>query len=185
MKVSQKRFNEILNTITEAKNNGLKTNTDGEEITLDKVENLLKGVGSGKIDGHEFKEKYNSIVGDAKKILNRRVFTKNENDMIETLSLLREILKPKDKKTDEQPDTTDMPELESKESAEQRRKHQGKGLKILTPIQMPSRLPISLAQLKAGNNSEKLKNEIRQILYSPYRSRKLTKQIYKSLIDIV
>ena len=46
---------------------------------------------------------------------------------------------------------------------------QGKGLKILTPNQMLSRLPISLAQLKAGNNSEKLKNEIRQLLYSLYR----------------
>ena len=61
----------------------------------------------------------------------------------------------------------------------------GKGLKILTPSQMVSILPISLAQLKAGNNSEKLKNEIRQILYSLYRSKELTKQIYKSLIDII
>ena len=47
------------------------------------------------------------------------------------------------------------------------------------------RLPISLAQLKAGNNSEKLKNEIRQILYSLYRSKKFTKQLYKSLVDII
>ena len=61
----------------------------------------------------------------------------------------------------------------------------GKGLKILTPNQMLSRLPISLAQLKAGNNSEKLKNEIRQLLYSLYRSKKLTKQLYKSLTDII
>ena len=53
------------------------------------------------------------------------------------------------------------------------------GLKILTPSQMLSRLPISLAQLKAENNYEKLKNEIKQILYSLYRSKKLTKQIYK------
>ena len=60
-----------------------------------------------------------------------------------------------------------------------------KGLKILTPNQMLSRLPISLAQLKAGNNSEKLKDEIRQLLYSLYRSKKLTKQLYKSLVDIV
>ena len=58
-------------------------------------------------------------------------------------------------------------------------------LKILTPSQMLSRLPITLAQLKAGNNSEKLKNEIRQLLYSLYRSKKLTKQLYKSLIDII
>ena len=46
---------------------------------------------------------------------------------------------------------------------------QGQGLKILTPVQMLSRLPISLAQLKAENNSEKLKNEIRKLLYSLYR----------------
>ena len=50
---------------------------------------------------------------------------------------------------------------------------------------MLSRLPISLAQLNAGNNSEKLKNEIRQLLYSLYRSKKLTKKIYKSFIDII
>ena len=50
---------------------------------------------------------------------------------------------------------------------------------------MPSRLPITLAQLNAGNNSEKLKNEIRQLLYSLYRSKKLTKKIYKSLVDII
>ena len=62
---------------------------------------------------------------------------------------------------------------------------EGKGLQILTPDQMLSRLPITLAQLKAGNNSEKLKNEIRQLLYSLYRSKKLTKQFYKSLIDII
>ena len=51
--------------------------------------------------------------------------------------------------------------------------------------QMLSRLSITLAQLKAGNNSEKLKNEIRQLLYSLYRSKKLTKQLYKSLVDII
>ena len=62
---------------------------------------------------------------------------------------------------------------------------QGKGLKILTPNQMLSRLPITLAQLKAGNNFLKLKNEIRQLLHSLYRSKKLTKQLYKSLIDII
>ena len=61
----------------------------------------------------------------------------------------------------------------------------GQGLKILTPNQMLSRLPIALAQLKAGNNSGKLKNEIRQLLYSLYRSKKLTKQLYKSLVDII
>ena len=61
---------------------------------------------------------------------------------------------------------------------------QGKGIKILMPNQMLSTLTITLAQLKAGNNSEKLKNEIR-LLYSLYRSKKLTKQLYKSWIDII
>ena len=65
------------------------------------------------------------------------------------------------------------------------RQNQGQGSKILTPNQILSRLPISLTQLKAGNNSEKLKNEIRQLLYSLYRSKKLTKNVYKILVDII
>ena len=62
-----------------------------------------------------------------------------------------------------------MPELESEESAEQRRNQEGQGLKIFTPKQMISRTPICSAQLKAANNYEKLKNEIRQLLYSLHR----------------
>ena len=52
----------------------------------------------------------------------------------------------------------------------------GTGLKILTPKQMLQRLPIALAQVKAGNNSEKLLNEIRQIIYSLYQSKEITKK---------
>ena len=66
-----------------------------------------------------------------------------------------------------------------------RQNQEGQGLKILTPNQMLSRLPISLAKLKAGNNSEKLKNEIRQLLCSLYRSKKLSKTIYKNLINTI
>ena len=131
------------------------------------------------------KKKYNDIVEDVTKILNKQPLTTNEKNMIKILPQLKEIIKPDDKKTDEQPDTTNMPELESEESAEQKRNQQRKRFKILTPNQMLSRLPISLVQLKAGNNSEKLKNEIRQLLYSLYRSKKLTKEIYKSLINII
>ena len=64
-------------------------------------------------------------------------------------------------------------------------KQRGLGLKILTPYEMLSRLPIFLAQLNAENNSKKLKNEIRQLLYSLHRSKELTKNIYKSLFEIV
>ena len=62
---------------------------------------------------------------------------------------------------------------------------QGKGLKILTPNQMLRRFPMTLAQLKAGNNSNKLKNEIRQLLYSLYRSKNMTKQVYNNLINYI
>ena len=78
-----------------------------------------------------------------------------------------------------------MPDLESEESAAQRRKNKRQGLKKLTPNQMLSRSPISLAQLKTGNNSENLRNEIRQLLYSLYRSKKLTKTIYNHLINTI
>ena len=64
------------------------------------------------------------------------------------------------------------------ELALKEQKQKGQELKILTPNQMLCRLPISLAQLKAGNNSAKHKNEIRQILYSLYRS----KQTYKTTL---
>ena len=57
-----------------------------------------------------------------------------------------------------------------------------KGLKILTPQQMLQRLPIALAQVKAGNNSESLLNEIRQIVYSLYQSKQITKKVYNNII---
>ena len=58
-------------------------------------------------------------------------------------------------------------------------------LKILTPNQMLKRLPIALAQVKAGNNSESLLNEIRQIVYSLYRSKEITKKVYNSIINSI
>ena len=59
----------------------------------------------------------------------------------------------------------------------------GTGLKILTPKQMLQRLPIALAQVKAGNNSERLLNEIRQIVYSLYQSKKITASLYNNIIE--
>ena len=58
----------------------------------------------------------------------------------------------------------------------------GEGLKILTPKQMLQRLPVAIAQVKADNNSENLLNEIRQIIYSLYRSKEITKKVYNNLI---
>ena len=155
---------------------------NGREIILNNTESLVKDASSRKIDKREFKKKYNNIVNDVEKVLDKSMLTRSQNKIIDILSQLKEFVEGPPYR---QPDTTNMPELESEESAAQRRNQQGKGFKFLTPNQMLSRLPISLAQLKAGNNSEKLKNEIRQLLYSLFRLKKLTKQIYKSLVDII
>ena len=61
----------------------------------------------------------------------------------------------------------------------------GKGLKILTNKLMLNRLPILLAQIQAGNNFKSLKNELRQIIYSLYRSKVLTKTVYNNLIKVI
>ena len=64
-------------------------------------------------------------------------------------------------------------------------KAKGTGLKILTDKQMLNRLPILLAKIQAGNNSIKLNNEIRQILYLLYKSKILTKTVYNNLIKSI
>ena len=61
----------------------------------------------------------------------------------------------------------------------------GTGLKILTRKPMLQRLPIALAQVKAGNNSESLLNEIRQIFYSLYQSKQITKKVYNNIIKSI
>ena len=62
---------------------------------------------------------------------------------------------------------------------------QGTGLKILAPNQMLKKLPIALAQIKAGNNSESLLNEIRQIVYPLYQSKEITKKVYNNIIKSI
>ena len=89
---------------------------------------------------------------------------------------------PKEEKEIEEPDVIVEIAEDILEFNKQKQKQEGQGIKILTPNQMLSRLPISLAQLKAGINSEKLKNEIRQLLYSLYRSKNITISVYNNLI---
>ena len=111
-------------------------------------------------------------------------------DMVESINkkltklknIVKNVLKDKVSKVEENEKIIDIVERILEYNNE---KKSGEGLKILTPNQILSRLPINLAQLKAGNNSEKLKNEVRQLSCSLYRSKKLTKQLYKSLIKII
>ena len=115
VKVSGKRFNEILSAFTKAKNDGLETNAGGRKITVDKAESLLKDLVYGKIDDREFKKEYSNIVNDANAILKKPMITRSQEKMVKALLQFTEIVKPKDK----HPDTTNMPELqEGEESAE-------------------------------------------------------------------
>ena len=72
-----------------------------------------------------------------------------------------------------------------REAKKQAKEQEGTGRKIVTPNQMLKRLPIVLAQVKAGNNSESLLNEIRQIVYSLYRSKEITKKVYNNIINSI
>ena len=68
---------------------------------------------------------------------------------------------------------------------QQKGNKKGHGLKIMTTKQIITSLPILLVQLNAGNNSQKMKNKIRQIVYSVYRSKNLSKTIYNNLINTI
>ena len=71
------------------------------------------------------------------------------------------------------------------EAKKQAKEQEGAGLKILTTNQMLKTLSIALAQVKAGNNSESLLNEIRQIVYSLYRSKEITRKVYNNIINSI
>ena len=80
---SEKRFNDILSTITNAKNDRLKTSADGREITLDNTESLLRDLGNGILDRwwrilDRFKRKYNNIVDDLEEIVNKPINSRNQ-----------------------------------------------------------------------------------------------------------
>ena len=127
------------------------------------AEGLLNDLGNEILDRQESKKRYSNIFNDAEALVNKSPPTRSQNKMLQTLLLLKEI-----KESDEQPRPRDMFVLESEEFT-----LEGKGIKILTSGQALSTLSITLAQLKARNNSEKLKNEIRQLLHSLYRSKKI------------
>ena len=188
--MSKSRFNEIKDVITRANEGKLMTRLEERNITLKNAKKLLEGMISGKINTKKARDMFNDIAEDVNK-LNKLKPTESIKKSVPIFKQLEEIFmgskaddevddEVDDESDDKSEDETDMPEF-----AAQRREQEGQGLKILIPQQMLSRLPISLAQLKTGNNSQKLKNEIRQLLYSLYRSKKLSKTIYNSLIDTI
>ena len=111
--------------------------------------------------------------------------SKNENGLVDMIKSGLKDLKNEIEKMSEDEIKTEKPNkivnIVERFFEFNRQNQEGQGLKILTPDKMLSRLPITLAQLKAG----KLKNEIRQLLYSLDRSKKLTKTIYPGLINTI
>ena len=125
----------------------LVTMTDNKRYTLNHVNELVNKIANGKIGKNNAIKAYNNLVKKPEQMAELRSATHRQK-MLKIFNYLGEIF-------------NGPAGLESVSQEE--------GLQILTPNQMLSRLPISLAQLKAGNNSEKLKSEIRQLLSSLYR----------------
>ena len=166
-------------------NSNLKTSISEKKITLSNLEDFLNGIITGKNDNkYDTEKEYQKKIYDDKKLLETEYFGRGNRkqklkDIIdEAEHIVLGFLFPFE---DEQPNIIDMPKLEIEESAEQK----GQGLKILTAKQLIARLPILLAQLKPENNSQKLKNEIRLLLYSLYKSKNLSKTIYNNLINAI
>ena len=155
VQVPKDRFDFIKFKINTNKN--LVTMIDNKRYTLNDVNELINKIAEQKIGKTNAIKECNNLVNKAEQIAKLRS-TEHRQKMLKMFNYLGEMFNGKT---------------------------EGQGLKILTPDQMLSRLAITLAELKAENNSEKLKNEIRQLLYSLYRSKKLTKQLYKSLIGII
>ena len=144
---------------------------------------------SGKINKkYDAENVYTKIMEDENLLRNYKNFSRNKNaqaiaTIISSLgyAVFGPLLPSKYNADDiENVDIRDMSDLESEEDAEKRQK--GHGLKTMTPKQMINRLTILLAQKQAGNNSQKLNNEIRQIIYSLYSSKNLSKAVYNHLI---
>ena len=159
-----------------------------------------------KTDVNAFNEWINKKETDINKELSKKYFNfqrpssmvkylyktndrKKNNELVSVInSELKDIKKEikemsKEERENEKPDK--IVEIVEEIIKFNKQNQEGQGLKILTPSQMLSGLPISLAQLKARSNSEKLKTEIRQFLYSLYRSKNMTKQVYNNLIKYI
>ena len=182
-------------------NIGLEAITDSKIVNLKSVSRFIGDILSGKINNkHDAEKTYREIMKDENLLRNYKNFSRKKNSQtIATIisnlgyAVFGPLLRSKDNAGDtENVDIRNMPHLESEEDAAKRlatikkisktsNKEEplqdtkiGEGLKILTPNQLLTRLPILLAQKQAGNTSQNLNNEIRQIIYSSYRSKNLS-----------
>ena len=165
---------------------------EGQEKTKTDMNEIIKYITKEEIDLNEeiFKKYFNfQRPSDMLMFLNKTNDKEKNIELVNVINSGLKDLKEEIKKISEAEIEIEDPESIVKIVEEilkfNKYNQEGKGLKILLPSQMLSRLPITLAQLKAGNNSEKLKNEIRQLLYSLYRSKNMTKQVYNNLMNYI
>ena len=158
----------------------LKQKVTDNILKRDIIKNLEKDLFGEDIESIEPEEKYEESIGE-------RVKTRRQNTQ-------RTFAPSSPPKKDYSEETANYLKYMEEEKKGQKRfsddcdsngSSSGFGLKILTNKQMLNRLPILLAQIQAGNNSNKLKNEARQILYSLYRLKVLTKAVYNNLIKSI
>ena len=145
-----------------------KNKFDTEEITKS-----LKKLHNKFINLDEFNEKYNKFKDSVEKF---EYYKSKKEDGSVSPNQRKMIRYARDLK-----DVVDLYNIKSDRDTSKK----GEGLQILSNRQMLNRLPILLAQIDAGNNSKSLKNERRQILYSLYRSKVLTKTVYNNLIKSI
>ena len=171
--------------------NVFRTKEEQEKIKTD-LNEISKYIAEEETDiNEELFKKYFKIEkpSDMLMYLNKTNDKEKNNELVNMINSGLKDLEEEIKKMSEEEKRIEDPELiveiVEKILKFNKQNQEGQGLKILTPNQMLSRLPIYLAQLKAGNNSKKLKNGIRQLLYSLYRSKNMTKQVYNNLIKYI
>ena len=151
------------------------------DAKIDKFDNVLDipdEIKNGEISLAEAKnnqERFRSYIGEIKRGKSKRR-SKEQKNILYNIEILYKARNEAIKFYDD---------YSSMVSEAKTKATKGTGLNILTPEQMLQKLPIALAQVKAGNNSESLLNEIRQIVYSLYQSKQITKKVYDNIIKSI
>ena len=187
-KINNGKINES-NAASEFKK--LKQKVNNDKLKHDLVKHLEKSLFGEDIESIEPEEKYQESIAEKVKKQKRqdtqKTFTPSSLSKIDSFKATADFLEYMKKEKEGQKRFSDDYDSNgwSSGSGNAVSKAKGAGLKILTDKQMLNRLPILLSQIQAGNNSIKLKNEIRQILYLLYRSKVLTKTVYNNLIKSI